>query len=376
MLKYLFLTVSLTVQPLVSAELTVEEKRIPKADKKIRDSATRFDNSIPYLNRDSDITSQRKAEVLYKYSHELWEIARDEVQSKNSSYDDRSLYWARLKLSKLLKSFDYEEDENSSILWQIERASRGQLDINFSDKATKKILITGFDPFFLDRNIGQSNPSGLAALMLDGKTFEVGGEVIQIESAIFPVRFEDFDRGVVEHFLKPYFRNNSVDMIVTISMGREDFDLERYPALRRSAKAPGNLNVFTGADKTNPLIPLLGSKSLTGPEFVEFSLPADAMMTVQKPYKVNDRRIVTTTEKQFEPQSLAELEGKTSVEGSGGGYLSNEISYRSINLRNKYKSNTAVGHLHTPRISGYEPEVEKAIIQQIEKILVVGALSL
>ena len=177
-------------------------------------------------------------------------------------------------------------------------------------------------------------------------------------------------------FLKPYFRDNSVDMIVTISMGRDNFDLERFPGLRRSAKAPGNLNVFTGADKTNPLIPLLGSKPLNGPEFVEFNLPVDAMRAVQKPYKVNDRRTITTTEKQFDAQSLAELEGQTSVEGSGGGYLSNEISYRSINIRNKYKSKIPTGHLHTPRIEGYNPAKEKKLVEQIKNILISGSMSL
>lgn len=381
--KHLLLVLGLISQPLFSAELTVEEKRIPKAEKELAVSAKRFDDIVAKFASEYKGQYHIKRNVAKQYGNSLWQSARDQIQSENSTHDDRSLYWARLKLSKLIRENTKPHEQylkstskTMQVFSDLERASRGQNDIKFSSAATKKILITGFDPFFLDRNIAQSNPSGLAALMLDGKTFEIGDDIIQIESAIFPVRFEDFDKGEVEHFLKPYLRDNSVDMIVTISMGRDNFDLERFPGLRRSAKAPGNLNVLTGANKTNPLVPLFGAKPLKGPEFVEFSLPVDAMMTVQKPYKVNDRRTVTTTEKQFEPQSLAELDGKISVEGSGGGYLSNEISYRSINLANKYKRAIPVGHLHTPRIKGYEPDVEKQIVQQIEKILIAGVLGL
>ncbi len=379
--KSLLLFLVLNIHPILAANLNVEEKRISKAESELKDIASRYDDliadfeyDIGYINNYDEYIN-----IINQYGNKVWKANVADNQAK-LAIDDRPLYWARLKMSKVIKqsrlNFSLNSKQYQSLFANLERASRGHNDVNFSVQVTKKILITGFDPFFLDRNIGQSNPSGLAALMLDGKTIKVEGESIQIESAIFPVRFEDFDQGEVEHFLKPYFSDNSVDMIVTISMGREDFDLERFPALRRSAKAPGNLNVFTGADKANPLTPLIGSKPLKGPEFVEFSLPVDAMVTIQTPYKVNDRRTVTTTEKQFEPQSLTELEGKTSVEGSGGGYLSNEISYRSINLRNKYKSNIPVGHLHTPRIKGYEPELEKKIVQQIEKILIAGALSL
>lgn len=362
-----------------SSKLTVEELRIAKADKDVA-TANKYDSIIASFKSEFASSNHSKNySIIENYSNQLWQKAVADLQARDSNFDDRSLYWARLKLSKAIKELSNKYGQ--PILWEMERATRGQSDINFSDKATKKVLITGFDPFFLDRNIGQSNPSGLAALMLDGKMFEVDGEVIQIESAIFPVRFVDFDHGEVERFLEPYLKNNSIDMLVTISMGRENFDLERFPALRRSAEAPGNLNIYTGANKTNPLVPMLGDKPLAGEEFVQFSLPVEAMRTIQTPYQVNDRHTVTILEenskpKTFDPKTLNELKGATSVAGSGGGYLSNEISYRSINLRNKLGSKVPTGHLHTPRINGFEPEVEKQIVEQIEKIIIAGALSL
>lgn len=362
-----------------TANLNVAEQRIAKADKNIA-TANKYGSIISsFKNAFIKSNAQQQKTVINKYSNELWRKAVADLQASDSNFDDRSLYWARLKLSKAIKELSNRYDQ--PILWEMERASRGQSDISFSNKATKKVLITGFDPFYLDRNIAQSNPSGLAALMLDGKMFEVDGEVIQIESAIFPVRFVDFDHGEVERFLKPYLKHNSIDMLVTISMGRENFDLERFPALRRSSEAPGNLNVYTGGNKTNPLIPMLGSQPLTGDEFVEFSLPVKAMQSVQTPYKVNDRHTVTILQqnlkpKTFDPKTLSELKNATSVAGSGGGYLSNEISYRSINLGKKLGSKVPTGHLHTPRIKGFEPEIEKQIVQQIEKIIIAGALSL
>ena len=100
-----------------------------------------------------------------------------------------------------------------------------------------------------------------------------------------PVRYADFDQGEIESLLAPFYALNSVDLISTLSMGRSDFDLEHFPGLRRSATAPDNVNVYTGANKTNPLVPSLVAAPLIGDEFVLFSLPYNAMMkakTVKK----------------------------------------------------------------------------------------------
>ena len=48
-------------------------------------------------------------------------------------------------------------------------------------------------------------------------------------------------------------------------------------------------------------------------------------------------------------QALAALRGQTAVQGSGGGYLSNEISYRSIRLANELGVALPMGHIHTPK---------------------------
>jgi pyrrolidone-carboxylate peptidase len=354
------------------SNLSVEEKRIDKAKQAMPAIFTPLAEELEKFAQQID-----KAENLtvltqhvLRYGTKLWQ--NSVVQFKDSgNFDDRVLYWSRLEMSKLVKLTPVYSSllpkQQQELLWKLELLTRGQQDIKFDKSTNKKILITGFDPFFLDRNIDQSNPSGVAALALDDVVINYEGKSAEIETLIVPVRFADFDQGMIEELLAPYYEQ--VDMIVTISMGRENFDLERFPGLRRSAKAPDNANIYTGADQKTPLVPLLNGKPLTSPEFVEFSLPVAAMQKALGDYNINDNKNITTLSGNRTAKSLAELATKTSVQGSGGGYLSNEVSYRSIVLRNQLNANLPVGHIHTPRIKAFEPATSKKIVEQIKLML-------
>ena len=144
--------------------------------------------------------------------------------------------------------------------------------------------------------------------------------------------------------------SGTIDMLVTISMGRSQFDLERFPGRRRSASAPDNLNRLSGGSSTEPLVPRLGAQLLPGPEFVKFSLPVHAMQKVQRPYGVNDNRSVTTVEAgDQQAESLDVLTTQTAVRGSGGGYLSNEVSFRTVRRRaGSRERNHGWTHPHAP----------------------------
>lgn len=352
--------------------LTVEELRIEQAEKALPTIAKiltkRYETFTKQIKK-AKLLSQLTENCLF-HGNKLWqESVTSLVQTKN--FDDRGLYWSRLKMTKSLRTLplfsQLTSQQQEKLLWQFELASRGQQDVIFNSKTSKKILITGFDPFFLDKNIDQSNPSGVAAMQFDDLRINFDGQQAEIESLMFPVRFADFDQGIVEQLLAPHITD--VDMIVTISMGRTEFDLERFPGLRRSALAPDNLNVLTGAHSGNPLIPLLDNQPLMGPEFVEFSLPVGAMKKAIGVYKINDNHQVTTTTKTFKPNNYVQLKNEISVQGAGGGYLSNEISYRSILLRNKQRPLLPVGHIHTPRISAFQPEEIANIVAQIGEML-------
>lgn len=363
-----------SLQKSATSPLTVEELRIAKAQqampKVIDDFSWRaFEQNWPKQN---NFYSAKR--LVSQLGERLWQFNKQQVQS-GQVVDDRPLYWTRLAISAYMKenANQLSNNERKALVEVLEEASRGRTDLVYAKAADKQILLTGFDPFLLDRNISQSNPSGLAALQLDGVVIEVQGEngpiTAEINTAMVPVRYQDFEDGEVESLLAPFYATEGVDLIATISMGRSDFDLEHFPGLRRSAKAPDNLNVYTGASKTNPIIPKLSSEPLSALEFVEFSLPFQAMQKAKGRYQVNDNREVTTLSKTFSANSLEDLQGHTAVEGGGGGYLSNEISYRSILLRNKLGSQIPTGHIHTPRISEFDDKTNQDIIKQIQAML-------
>ena len=318
-------------------------------------------------------------QLAARQGHRLWQQAVRDVQSGHA--DDRPLYWARLAMLHSLNTphanFKMADWQQGILMSAVEKASRGFSDIQYGDDVQIKIFLTGFDPFFLDKDISQSNPSGLVALALDGWRFEVNGKIAQIETAMIPVRFEDFDQGLIESLFSPIYRDPNTKLVFTVSMGRNDFDIERFPGRNRSAAAFDNQNVLTGGTKTSPVAPKLNGHDFVGPEFVEFSLPVAAMQVEDGQWKVNDNRTVTTlAHGEFSATSLSELQNETSVEGSGGGYLSNEISYRAIVLQQKFNSHAKVGHIHTPRVKGYDADTEQAIVEQVRTMVMQAAASL
>lgn len=311
--------------------------------------------------------------VLTEFGTRLWRQAVRAVQSE-AVWDDRALYWARLRYAQALRQV-----ADRDVLARFERASRGMNHVAFLPGAdapagpgSKRVIVTGFDPFHLDQRIDQSNPSGLAALALDGRTFSTASGPAHVEAVVFPVRFADFDEGLVETFIEPWLEAG-VDLVLTISMGRDGFDLERFPGRRRSADVPDNLNVLTGASAGQPLVPRLGAAELAGPEFLEFTLPAAAMAAVTGRFAVRDNRTVATLQRgELQAPDLASLAGQTAVRGSGGGYLSNEIAYRTllVNQQRPRQQWVPMGHIHTPRLEGFDPEFERQVVGQIEALLV------
>jgi len=358
----------------LSNPLTVEEQRINKAQPAMPNVLNAFTSQVSSFEQQfKELNNFKSAKALVQsFSFELWENAKQRIV-KTNNYDDRELYWARLLSSKVIRTtspkFSITQAQLNTLLTLLEEGSRGRTDLTFSSGSTKKILLTGFDPFLLDRNINQSNPSGVAALLLDGQVINYNGISAEINTVMVPVRYEDFDQGIIESLLAPYYALNNVDMVVTVSMGRTEFDLEHFPGKRRSVTAPDNANIVYGGTQTNPVIPKLNGRPLPGNEFVKFSLPVNYMQKAKGPYKIIDNHEVTTLEKTYKAPSYGDLKNSIAVNGGGGGYLSNEISYRSIRLRDALNSSIPTGHIHTPRIQQFEPETEAKIVKQIKAML-------
>jgi hypothetical protein len=111
---------------------------------------------------------------------------------------------------------------------------------DFIGGGVRKVFVSSFDLFQLDGGrIFSGNPSGAAALRLDGTT--VGGA--QIHAVIFPVRYADFNGGLVEDVFRPHLApgGQQADRVTTVSQGNSaGFDLEVHNGRRRAAPEGGN----------------------------------------------------------------------------------------------------------------------------------------
>jgi pyrrolidone-carboxylate peptidase len=376
LLKMAFLLLSSSAY---ANQLTLEELRLENAAIKMPNVVNVFTSNIDqFRNAWKKADSYQDAKkITSNHAQKLWLDAKNKITT-SSTFDDRPLYWSRLLASKTMRSispsFSPSKQQLKNLLALFEQGSRGRMDLEYSQTTDKKILLTGFDPFLLDQNINQSNPSGIAVLKFDGQVITYKGITAEINTVMIPVRYKDFDEGIIESLLAPYYALNNVDMVVTVSMGRKNFDLEHFPGKRRSVTAPDNLNVLSGGTKEKPIIPMLHNKPLPGKEFVLISLPIEQMQRAKGSYKVNDNHKIKSIGKSLkpevsEPYSLSQLNGHIAISGSGGGYLSNEISYRSIRLREQLNSTIPTGHIHTPRIQQFEPDIEAKIVEQIRSML-------
>lgn len=328
--------------------------------------------------------------VVTEHGLQLWRDATGRAQQAAPDLDDRPLYWARLAQAGLLERWEPEsswltDEGRARLLLALERASRGMEGGLSSQPARARVLITGFDPFGLadastPNAIARGNPSGSAALALDGRVISSGGSRAEIKAAIFPVRFADFDAGLVERFLSPLLNASPPpDLIMTISQGRsQEFEVEQWAGRRRSASAPDNLGRPGGGTDLLPFAPPgLGD----GPEFIETALPAAALRRALG----RDGPLPEETEVTEIPAGAARpvhraggpTPGSTSVRGSGGGYLSNEIFYRASLLRLQRGLAIPLGHLHTPYLPPPDlglsdarfEERRAAIVATIERLL-------
>ena len=355
----------------------------------IRKEVDDFINGLDEISNDETALHRIQA-LVEKHASNIWEYAKHYVQGVKQNdgtyiggtYDDRPLYWARLEMEVALKKYQCFKGQVrgwkvlpgtklAELIQLFEEKSRNYTGINFSNAPVeaKKILITGFDPFGLRNNIEQSNPSGAVALALHGTEISDNkGNIGVIQSMIYPVRYEDFDKGYVEQYIYPYIQN--VDMIVTISQGFKHYDIERFASKKRTSKTLDNLAqnkhvIYYNIE--NGILTRVSYNDL--PEFLETTLPKNSIVpgtlgnniVVYNQFYLSSvkqkswdwsyvlQKFVNEGTKDIQGPSLGEI----SVEGSGGDFLSNEIFYRVSLLREQYNSTLKTGHLHLPIIQSY-----------------------
>ncbi|MFC9076312.1 pyroglutamyl peptidase [Streptomyces sp. NPDC057062] len=296
------------------------------------------------------------ARVVTRQGSRLWQRAVDRAQGRGplggdlSRDDDRPLYWARLAMTREVRSweprFGLSDGRRARLLSELETTSRGQDSVRYPHGGgVKRILLTGFDPFTLDRDIRISNPSGAGALALDGTTVRTADGPARIETMVFPVRWQDFADMTVERSLRPYLPK--VDLFTTVSQGRVGrFDVERTNGAWRGG-FPDNNNV-----SSTGTVPV--AQPATQPQWTSTTLPYRAIVAADTGrFPVYDHTEVTeipaggTT---AVVRADGPTPGSTARAGGGGDYLSNEIAYRATLLRDRLGLHGTLpgGHVHTP----------------------------
>lgn len=335
---------------------TVEERRLDLAVPQEILRRSGFDGVAPRFARElSGVRSYRQAERLVaREGGALWRRAVDRAQGRGpaggdlSRDDDRPLYWARLGMTRELRGwepgFGLSAARRAALLDRLERGSRGQDSIAYgSGTGYKRILVTGFDPFTLDRDIRISNPSGATALALDGTWIRTAAGPARVETAVFPVRWGDFAAGTVERTLRPVLPR--VDLFTTVSQGRVGrIDIERFNGAWRGG-FPDNENV--SRTETVPV-----SDPASQPQWTSTTLPYAAIVAARTgPFPVYDHTSVTEIPVGGAGPVVREAgptEGSVARAGGGGDYLSNEIAYRATLLRDRLGLSIPGGHVHTP----------------------------
>jgi len=301
--------------------------------------STQIGDFVIAMNGARDLASART--LASHHGQLLWEASTAQVQSgPTTTQDDRSLYWARLRMIAEVRQwrsrFRLTAPERQQIVDLFEHASRGLTTANFPPTSTSniRVLVSGFDPFSLDESPDDSNPSGAAVLALDNTPVVNGDRQANIEGVVFPVRFQDFDAGAVEQFFQPYLDGTvPVSMIMTISQGRSTYQIEQWAGRRRADPMDDNNQQQGGATDTMPAEP---AGLASGNEFLETRLPHHAMTGLPS-VELNPERPTTDT--------------GLSAGGSGGGFLSNEIFYRVRLLQETIGGQALtipMGHLHLP----------------------------
>ena len=316
-----------------------------------------------------DAGSSRAATAAARLAGQaLWQRAVDRVQGRGDAggdlprSDDRPLYWARLagelEIARVAPAYrTWSEDTRAKVLAAFDRSSRGIESTAFArgeSGRSRQVLASGFDPFTLDRNIRQSNPSGATALAMDGRVVHTAKGPVEIQTVVFPVLWGPFAQGTVERAFLPHLvpGKRDVDTAITISQGRAGrFDLEVWNGAHRGT-FPDNDRV--SVNETIP-IPEDLPHADPQPQWTRTTLPVEAMKAaVPGTFPVNINRVITEIPAGSTAPVTREdpTPGSTAVAGGGGDYLSNESAYRTTALRDSLEADTKQGHIHVPVLDG------------------------
>lgn len=305
-------------------------------------------------------TPRRAERVVTQAGDRLWRTAVDRAQGRRPDlgtldrFDDRPLYWARLQLSSAIRQWRSFPSRRDALLTAFDRGSRGLDDVRFPLGKTRRVMVSGFDPFQLDgRGLTISNPAGASALQLDGRVLDTPSGPAVVQAVSFPVVWGYFDQGIVEAAYGTALRDRArrPDVVLTISQGRPGrFDVERWAGAWRGGFPDNNNASVTGG------VPPAAGWPQPDVQFIETTLPYARMLEVTGAYPVNFNQAFCVWPDAAHPgagtpvcRSDAPAPGEIAASGGGGDYLSNESMFRANRVRlGLGLTSVAGGHLHTP----------------------------
>ena len=281
-------------------------------------------------------------------------------------------------------------------------AARGISAVDFDHKRAKderlvNVLLTGFDPFNaaeVDRptRAGDWNPSGAAVRQLDGQTVPVDGKLkAAVEGVVLPVSFPEFRTGLVESIVD---QHRDADAILTVSLDpnlqpNDPVRLEQFAvgvhagggqqeeATPTAKGEPGKPSIFEARGDVSAIAADTAAKPKGRPEIAEpdigttvtldFTTAATANAaltalgeTAQSRTRVKVSSVVAVRQiaNTMRPEGAAggtrftftakgESFSASLVQGPGGAYLSNEVSFRVLRrLSEEGRSDTISFHTH------------------------------
>lgn len=378
-------------------KVMVESGALNATGGKLRDFGRQFHDKLK---------SQGASNPLLKSEgQELWKLGCEFVQGASgiaAVRDDRLLYYARLQAIAALRNYSKRSNTplSSEMVNLFEWSSRGletadgrNAFIKFEPTASRKAIVTGFDPFFLNEQPEISNPSGLIALDFNNnpsKNFGTASSPAVVRTAVFPVRFRDFDGGLIEKVMSEGVK--STVLVMTCSQtGSPYYNVDRFATRYRTMDTIDNEHLLSATDRPS---------GNAAPYFIESTLPYEFPDVISinsqregpespnTPFVLNQSYLVANySPAQGESpgkyrkdpipgqlpayQKLPEQPDANTevVDGSGGNYLSNEIFYRTARVRRDNRPTLATGHLHVPPV-GTEPRTKGVgLINGVTQIL-------
>ncbi|MGH8899287.1 MAG: hypothetical protein ACRDZ4_20225 [Egibacteraceae bacterium] len=284
-------------------------------------------------------------------------------------------------------------------------AARGAADLTFSAGRTAgrevlRVLLTGFDPFepsgtLAPAQAGEWNPSGAAVIALDNTPVPIqaaGGRpaTAAIEGVVLPVSYTEFDTGLVERIVRS--RLGQLDAAITVSMNGRIVDANAAVRIERYAVGVRDTGQPVPAAGLEPLgAPILEARgpiqeiaqatgrpargrrpAIPTPTIGEeitfrFASPAIANAASRtlglapqnrRDVAISDEqalhRILSTMRREANGLDLTFEAGGRSftarvLQGPGGAFLSNEVSYRMLRMLQSAGGGPSVSfHVHTP----------------------------